>query len=138
MTDVRRVLVTGSSTWAEQQTIAEALLEAWRAALQDGAEGIVVVHGACPTGVDKIAADWAEHNDVAQEPNPADWDTHGRSAGLIRNQHMVELGADLCLVFIDNCASARCRRPKPHESHGAHHTADLAQRDGIAVRKWTE
>ena len=137
MTDVRRVLVTGSSTWTDQQTIAGALLEARRAALQDGADGIVVVHGAGPTGVDKIAADWAEHNEVAQEPNPADRDTHGRSAVSVRDRHMVGQGADLCLVFIDNCASARCRRPKPHESHGAHHAADLAQKAGVAVRNWT-
>ena len=137
MTVLRRVLVTGSRTWDDEQQTAEALLEARRDAAQDGAADIVVVHGACPSGADALAAAWCTANDVAAEPHPADPDTHGRDADHIRNRHMVDAGADLCLVFIGPCTSSKCRRPKPHNSHDANACAELAVKAGIPVRKWT-
>lgn len=33
------------------------------------------------------------------EPHPADWSTHGKAAGPIRNQQMADARADLCLAF---------------------------------------
>lgn len=125
MSDLRRVLVTGSRTWADEQAIADALLETWHDAVQDGADGIVVVLGACPRGADALAAQWATDNDVSAEAHPADWNTHGKRAGPIRNAHMVQLGADIVLAFIRD------------SSPGASHTAQLAADAGIPTRRWT-
>jgi hypothetical protein len=82
--------------------------------------GVTVVHGDCPTGADAYANMWGHiQPDVTIEKHPADWETHGRAAGPIRNRKMVELGADVCLAFIKN------------NSPGASGTAQMAQEAGI-------
>lgn len=116
----KRILVTGSRDWRDGGPIYDAILE--EAGPEDEA---VVVHGACPTGVDYIAGDAARLFDgMTEERHPADWNKHGKSAGFRRNAKMVELEADVCLAFIRN------------DSRGATHTADLAEKAGIPVRRF--
>lgn len=38
---------------------------------------------------------------VGIEPHPADWNKHGRSAGPIRNQEMLDSGLNFCFAFVD-------------------------------------
>lgn len=130
MAEPYRVLVTGSRTWSDLDTIAEAL-DAVIA--QTPSTDIVVVHGDCPRGADHIAAEYCEltaafaerlGKTLAVEPHPADWQTYGRFAGPRRNVEMVNLGADVCLAFIVD------------GSKGASHCADLAERAGIPVRRY--
>lgn len=94
-----RVIVTGSRRWSDADAVGAALLEAWDEALQAGFDGIVVVHGACPTGADAMAAAWAAANGVSAEGWIAEWELQGRAAGPLRNQHMVAAGAAVCLAF---------------------------------------
>ena len=58
-----------------------------------------VVSGAAK-GVDKLGELWAEEHNVPCIKMPADWDTHGRSAGYKRNQDMADV-ADACVVVYD-------------------------------------
>ncbi len=119
-----RVLVTGSRTWTGYRQIADAL-EAVREQLPAGAQ-LTIVHGACPTGADALADLWARrHADegVQVERHPADWATHQRAAGPIRNTAMVAAGADLCLAFIQD------------HSPGATHAAQTAQAAGITTHQ---
>ncbi len=93
-----RVIVTGSRAWADEAAVRSALTAAWRRAGQP----LVVVHGACPTGADRIASDWAREHETAgitEERHPADWGRLGRSAGPIRNALMARAGADQALAF---------------------------------------
>lgn len=109
---MKRILITGSRTWEDTDAILEALDE-------HGGDYAVVVSGHCPKGADAIAEACAHELGMDVEEHPADWKTHGRRAGFVRNAEMVNLGADLCLAFIrDN-------------SKGASMTADLAQKAGI-------
>lgn len=134
-TEPYRILVTGSRTWDDHDTVRAALTVAVYQQLP-----AVVVHGACPSGADAIASWWVRQMgrnlDLAEEPHRADWDRYGRQAGYRRNAHMVSLGANTCLAFIAPCARPGCRKPKPHGSHGATHAADLAEKAGIPVRRW--
>lgn len=120
-----RVLVTGSRTWDDEMAIGYVLSE-----ILFHNRTMVLVHGACPTGADKIADEWAAARNqfpampVTVERHPADWERHGRGAGFRRNAEMVRLGADLCLAFIVD------------SSRGATHTADLAEKASIPVRRY--
>lgn len=92
---MKRILVTGSRKWVDQDVIFAAL----QSHLGNEKEAIVV-HGACPSGADKIAQAWVDlQPGIEGEPHPAEWERYGRAAGVIRNEEMVKLGADLCLAF---------------------------------------
>jgi hypothetical protein len=116
-----RVLVTGSRDWTDTDTICTALDEA----LDHAPDHLLVVHGGCPTGADRIAGLWAIAARVPAITYRADWKNHGRAAGPIRNRAMVDDGADLCLAFIKD------------DSRGASHTARLAEQAGIPTRRFT-
>lgn len=90
-----------------------------------------LVHGACPTGADKFAADWARSDrarsmGVTEEPHPANWNLHGKRAGLVRNQEMVDTKPDLVVAFPHTSAP----------SNGTRHTIDAAKRAGIPVYEY--
>lgn len=94
-----RVLITGSRRWTDQATIETALREA---AADLHPRTVTVVHGACPYGgADIIAAAIGDRLGFVVEPHPAAWQEHGKAAGPLRNQEMVDLGADVCLAFPD-------------------------------------
>lgn len=93
-----RVLVTGSRDVVNEPLVRCELTRAWREAGQP----LVVVHGACPTGVDAIAATWCREHEFAgivEERHPARWHLHGRAAGPVRNAEMVQAGAWRVLAF---------------------------------------
>lgn len=140
-----RILVTSSRDW-ENRAAVDGWLTSLAAANTFHNRITVVVHGACPTGADRIADDWARWHArrsplVEFERHPANWRPNGdfdRAAGFRRNAAMVVLGADLCLAFVGLCTKPGCRRePRPHGSHGASHCADLAEQAGIPTRRIT-
>ncbi len=114
----KRILITASRTWTNRVLIQQHLLTIAH-------HNIVVVHGACPKGGDQIADEICEFYQIPKERHPADWDRHGRRAGYVRNAHMVNLVADLCLAYIHN------------KSRGASMCADLAEKAGIPTRRFT-
>lgn len=114
-----RILVTGSRTWDDGDTICAALLEAWYDA--GSPADAVLVSGNCPKGADRIAEEfWG----LTIELHPAGWNRHGKRAGFVRNAEMVALGADVCLAFIRD------------GSAGATMTAALAESAGIPTRRF--
>jgi hypothetical protein len=123
-----RILVTGSRTWDDYETLTNALDNAYFGTAATAP--VTLVHGACPDGADAIASAWVAGLRqsgwiITEERHPADWQGHGKAAGFIRNAEMVKAGADVCLAFIRD------------GSRGATHTAGLAEKAGIPVRRWT-
>jgi YspA, cpYpsA-related SLOG family len=51
------------------------------------------------TGVDQFARDWAIYNGVKRWVCHADWKTHGKAAGPMRNQRMLEWKPDVVVAF---------------------------------------
>lgn len=116
-----RILITGSRDWGDREAIWEALfpygLDSW---------GVTLVSGACPSGADAIAEEIWKSWGMPVERHPADWKRHGKAAGFIRNQEMVNLGADVCLAFRKNY------------SRGTTHCANAATMAGIPTIWFTE
>jgi hypothetical protein len=54
-------------------------------------EDILIIQGGAK-GADKLAKDWANQIGADCLEFPADWGTHGKSAGFIRNSQMLEEG----------------------------------------------
>lgn len=143
MTAPYRVLVTGSRGWPHVDAVHTALATLER--LRES-QPMLLVHGACPRSPDTIADRWVKHSRAAwpgtgsawlePEVHEADWLRYGVRSGFVRNAEMVALGADVCLAFIGRCTTARCRDNSVHDSHGASHCADLAERVGITTVRY--
>lgn len=89
-----RILITGSRDWA-CHAVAEQVIARL---LSRYGPNLILIHGACPTGVDAAFDEASRDQGIAVERHPADWDKFGRGAGPKRNEHMVGLGADLCIA----------------------------------------
>ena len=89
-----RVLVCGGRSFTDMDKVSRVLADA------DAQEEItLLIHGNA-RGADALAASWAIRNRILTLEYPADWATHAKSAGPIRNQRM--LGAsrpDLVIAF---------------------------------------
>lgn len=113
-----RIIVTGGRGYDNRDAVSRALRHI---ALPAGmAESVTLVHGDAP-GADRLVVAVARILGWEVEDHPADWDTHGRAAGPIRNQQMADSGADVCLAF-----------------PGGRGTADMVRRAeaaGIPVRR---
>jgi len=113
-----KVLICGSRTF-DRPELVETFLFGTQWMLPE-TEKLVVIEGGCPHGgADAHAESWARRqNHVELVHMPADWDRHGRSAGPIRNQQMLDNNrpVDLVVAFVDKPLA---------ESRG---TADMVRR----------
>jgi len=79
-----RVLVCGSRYWHDEDFIdgfIESLVE----------RDAIIIHGAA-RGADEMAGESADRHGLECLEFPADWDRHGKRAGFLRNQQMLDEG----------------------------------------------
>lgn len=115
-----RILITGSRNWVDEHIMEAAIVEAIRG---KDVKGVTLIHGNAK-GADTMSGKIARFYDLNIEVYPADWETHGKAAGPIRNSQMVKLGADVCLAF------------PLGESRGTRHCMKIAEKAGIPVRNF--
>lgn len=107
-----RILITGSREWPDPDAVKRRIR--WVAEVYGVPYNCVtVVHGDA-RGADMMADQAAKDLGMQVDPHPvpkAAWKI-SRRAGHDRNQHMVNLGADICLAFhLDNSdGTADCIR----------------------------
>lgn len=133
------VIVTGSRDWTDRRFIYEALDIVL--SLARGTGPVVLKHGKCRKGADRMAGDWYRERVkdfpwIEEIPFPADWTKYGMAAGHVRNREMTLTGADWCLAFIKPCVKLDCRIPEMHGSHGSEGCADLAEGFGISTKRF--
>lgn len=85
-----KVIIAGSRTVRSYQAVADAVAES-------GFSIIEVVSGHA-NGVDQTGETWAHANGISVKRFPADWDTHGRVAGPIRNTQMADYADALIAI----------------------------------------
>lgn len=124
-----RILVTGSRDWG-YPLIIKAYLDHMLSPLPLG-DTLLLVHGDCPTGADRMAQAWADEHGVPTERHPASEHGVWPACGPRRNAHMVSLGASRAVGFIGSCMRPTCTQVHPHGSHGATGCLNLARDAGI-------
>lgn len=88
------LLVCGGRDYADNQALNSFLNE-----LAKGQPIAQLIHGAA-SGADSLASQWAKAKGIPVKPFPADWKTHGKSAGYRRNEQMLQEGRpDLVVAF---------------------------------------
>lgn len=85
-----RVLVCGGRNYNDQERVFFEL---------DELKPTLIIHGGA-SGADYLAAQYAKYRGVGVVEYRADWARHGRAAGPIRNQQMIDLGRpDVVVAF---------------------------------------
>lgn len=85
---------------------------------------VEIVSGGC-RGADKLGEGYSDNNKISLVRFPADWDTHGKKAGYLRNREMAEYAAEgigVLFLFWDG------------KSRGSKNMLELAQRYGLEVK----
>lgn len=81
---------------------------------------IIIVSGAA-RGADSLGEKYAQEHSYIIKKYPADWNTHGKAAGPIRNAQMAN-SADALIAFWDG------------KSHGTKSMINIARSKGLFVR----
>jgi len=145
------IALTGPRAWTAVQRLEDTLLAVWHDALQDGHDGIEIMHG-CADGYDTHGGNWAIRNGLLVRERPADWAAscgtscqlgHRRrrrsgedycpQAGHRRNQQMVDERPLLFVAGVMPCTAPKCARKTPHNTHGATDCIRRAEAAGIPV-----
>jgi hypothetical protein len=114
-----RLLVCGDRDWVDGDLLGRTLdffgyQFAW---------DFVLVHGGA-RGADLMAGQWAASRRVKVDCFPAEWDRHGKAAGPIRNQRMLDSGIDLVVAFHDDIRNSK----------GTKHMVGIARKAGVPVK----
>lgn len=115
-----RLLITGSRSWDREDLILDELTKFADWATRRG-QSVSLLSGTA-AGADRMCERVGKRLGFNIERFPADWNAHGKRAGFVRNQEMVNTGPDFCLAFIKS------------GSRGASMTARIAQESGIVTR----
>ena len=87
---MKKILVCGGRTYDDWKTVYDALLEY---------KPCIVIQGGAQ-GADLLAEKWANQRQLPCVRHPARWAKHGKSAGPIRNQDMLDTWKpDVVLAF---------------------------------------
>ena len=92
-----KILVCGGRDFGDRDLVFKTLDAV---AKKHGTKRLAIIHGACPSGADKFAEEWAKDREVAYIGVPARWKEEGRAAGPIRNKRMRDTTSpDHCIAF---------------------------------------
>jgi hypothetical protein len=107
-----KTIIAGSRTIEDYTTVLDAVK-------QSGFTITEIVSGTA-RGVDRLGERYGEEHGIPIERFPADWDTHGKRAGYLRNETMINY-ADALIAIWDGI------------SKGTNHAINLAKEKGLKV-----
>jgi hypothetical protein len=105
-----RILITGSRDWSDYATFMRGVTVGIDTVIAQKPDDkhITIVHGGAK-GADTMSETYVSHvssylaqkgYQINTEVHKADWATQQKAAGPIRNQKMVDLGADVTVAFM--------------------------------------
>lgn len=112
-----KVIIAGSRDFNDYQLL-EKLADMY---FQNYSPGQIEIVSGGARGADCLGERYAQARGMALRVMPADWNTHGKSAGYRRNEEMAKY-ATHCIVFWDG------------ESRGTKHMIDLATKYNLVLR----
>ena len=142
-----RILVTGDRNWDDAKTMWDVLRFLPMELCDDGPDGLTLIEGEARGAdimsriiVDILIGEGAEYSSdpvwVEVEKYPADWDTHGRAAGPIRNQQMLNSGVDYVVGFHHDICNSRGTRDMLRRCSNAGIPGRLYAPDYTEVEEW--
>jgi len=86
-----RTIIAGSRTITDPKVVEEAV----------AASGFTITEVVCggAAGVDTLGKNWAVDRGIPVKMFPADWETHGKAAGPIRNSEMATYAEQAICIF---------------------------------------
>lgn len=89
-----KVLICGGRDFTDNAHLREVMND-----LHEHTPIITVISG-CARGADTLGAMWAKIHHIPVERYPANWNLHGKAAGMMRNQTMLTVGKpELVVAF---------------------------------------
>jgi hypothetical protein len=110
-----RVLVCGGRDYQNKERVFQ-VLDLIHKKLK---EKMIIIHGGA-RGADTLAGEYARERQLEELVFPADWKTHGKSAGAIRNTQMLKEGTPKLVVAFPG-------------GNGTKHMIDISKKHGILV-----
>lgn len=119
MSKTKRIIIAGGRDFKNYELLKERVDFYLSKAIADGYD-IEIVSGTA-NGADKLGERYARERGYKIASFPADWNTHGKKAGYLRNAEMANY-ADALIAFWDK------------KSRGTNHMINLAKEKGLLVR----
>ena len=113
-----RVIIAGSRTFQDYELLKKECDDFLKNKCQT--HEIIIVSGAAQ-GADRLGERYARERGYTIDSHPADWNTHGKAAGPIRNAQMAN-SADALIAFWNG------------KSHGTKSMINIAKTKGLYVR----
>lgn len=112
-----KLIIAGSGGITDYNLLRQAIVDSgfWK-----GYKHTLEIVSGCARGVDSLAIEFAQKNNLVLHKFPADWSTHGKKAGHVRNIQMAEF-ADGLLALWDGV------------SPGTKHMIDQARKRSLIV-----
>lgn len=131
-----RVVVTGGRDFADMDLVNRVLLvlAQWD---PDGIEALA--HGGA-SGADALADAFCKRCGVPVDVFPADWDAHGKAAGPLRNQRMLDtFKPELVVAFAGGKGTMNCVKEARKRKIPVIHPRMIVEEDGsrrIRLEDW--
>jgi len=107
-----KVIIAGSREIFDYNIVKEAI--------EESKFEITEVVSGTARGVDSLGERWAYEHKIPVKRFPADWDKHGKAAGIIRNSEMANYGEALIAIW-------------DGESRGTKNMIDTAKKKNLQV-----
>jgi len=114
----KRIIIAGSRDFNNYSLLTSAMYGLLKMEMISGIE-VEIVSGTTK-GADQLGEAFAKEHNYPIKQFPADWNTHGKKAGYLRNKQMAEY-ADILVAFWNG------------ESKGTKSMIELAEKNGLTV-----